>query len=116
MEKECKQPRIDEVIKTPKLFSKDLFEEILIKWVVKNDQPFTEVESIGFRKLLTLLKPNLEIMSADTIKRRINDKFETRKSEMRLLLGNLDSKVLPHFDYENCAGIEQCTASSENLG
>lgn len=74
-------------------FSQELFEERLIKWIVKNDQPFTEVESTGFKELLTLLKPNLSIVSANTVKRRIMDTYDVKQSEMNLMFQKLDSKV-----------------------
>jgi hypothetical protein len=92
-ERDSKQPCINELFKIPKLFSQELFEERLIKWIVKNDQPFTEVESTGFKELLTLLKPNLSIISANTVKRRIMDNFDVKQSEMKLIFENLDSKV-----------------------
>ena len=33
-ERDSKQPRIDELFKIPKVFSQELFEERLIKWIV----------------------------------------------------------------------------------
>ena len=92
-ERDPKQPLINEFFKISQVFSQELFEECLIKWIVKNDQPFTEVESTGLKELLTLLKPNLSIISADTVKRRIMDNFDVKKSEIKLRFENLDSKV-----------------------
>ena len=61
--KDSKQPRIDEMVTNPHpAFSNEKFEEYLVDWIVLGDQPFTEVESESFRKLLTLLKPNLKII------------------------------------------------------
>jgi hypothetical protein len=54
--RDSKQPRIDEMITNQPSFSIEVFEEFLVDWIVLNDQPFTEVESESFRKLLTLLK------------------------------------------------------------
>ena len=67
--RDSKQPRIDEMISNPPSFSIEVFEEFLVDWIVLNDQPFTEVESESFRKLL---KPNLKILSANTVKRTIS--------------------------------------------
>jgi hypothetical protein len=105
-ERDCKQLRIDQLTKISKVFTQELFEERLIKWIIKNDQPFTEVESTGFKQLLTLFKPNLSIISADTVKRRIMSNFEVKQSEMRVLFENLDSKVSFTTD---------CWTSSNNL-
>ena len=54
-EKDPKQPRIDFMLNNPPVvFSQD---DLLIKWVVLNDQPLTEVESTPLKEMLTLLKP-----------------------------------------------------------
>jgi hypothetical protein len=65
-----KQPRIDEVL-FQKPFSQDLCDQYLVEWIVKEDQPFTQLESKNLIRILTLLKPNVKILSADTVKRRI---------------------------------------------
>ena len=80
--RDSKQPRIDEMITVPS-FSIEVFENYLVDWIVLNDQPFTEVESESFRKLLTFLKPNLKILGADTVKRRILGLFQSKRLEMK---------------------------------
>jgi hypothetical protein len=51
-----KQIRLDGFLTQPssKAFSKDLFCEALMKFVVKTDQPFTIVESTHFRSKVEL--------------------------------------------------------------
>jgi hypothetical protein len=53
------------------------------------------VESIAFKELLILLKPNpnLKMFGADTVKRRIMTRFESKKEELKVFFQNLDSKV-----------------------
>lgn len=92
-DREPKQRRLDDMIMTPIVYSPDLFNEYLVSWIVKNDQSFNEVESSHFRKLLTLLKPNLSIMSARQLKRQIMDTYNTKKQLLKTLFLNLDSKV-----------------------
>ena len=91
--RDSKQPRIDEIIQKQPVFNPEIFEELLVDWIVLDDQPFTAVESESFRKLLKLLKPNLKIVSADTIRRRINDKFQKKINDMKKLYESLDCKV-----------------------
>ena len=89
-----KQPRLDEMtISRAPLFSQDLFEEFLIDWVVGNNQPFREVESESFKRLLTLLKPGVTFMSRATLKRRIMDRFSSKAADMRFFFDNLDCRV-----------------------
>ena len=90
-EKDPKQPRIDFMLKNPSVvFSQEVFEDQLIKWVVLNDHSFNEVETAPFRELLYLFKPNLKIFSADTVKRRILARFEVKKDEMKDSFEKLD--------------------------
>ena len=92
--RDSKQPRIDEMITNQQpSFSIEVFEEFLVDWIVLNDQPFTEVESESFRKLPKLLKPNLKIVSADTIRRRIFAKFDGKSKERKKIYQDLDCKV-----------------------
>lgn len=91
--RDSKQPRIDEMITDKPSFSIEVFEKKLVEWIVLNDQPFTEVESESFRTLLTLLKPNIKILSADTIKRRILGLFQSKQFEMEETFNALDCKV-----------------------
>ena len=91
--RDSKQPRIDEMIINQPSFSIGLFEEYLVDWIVLNDQPFTVVESESFIKLLKLLKHNLKIVSADTIRRRILAKFDEKSKERKQIYQDLDCKV-----------------------
>jgi hypothetical protein len=75
-----KQPRIDELL-FQKPFSQDLCDQYLVEWIVKEDQPFTQLESKDFIRILTLLKPNLKIFSADTVKRRFMTEFEVKQKK-----------------------------------
>jgi hypothetical protein len=81
------------MISNPPSFSIEVFEEFLVDWIVLNDQPFTEVESESFRKLLKLLNPNLKILSANTVKRRILGMFQSKQLERKQIYEDLDCKV-----------------------
>ncbi len=46
-------------------------EDVLVKWVVKQDQSFADIESKEFKGILNMIKPGIKLPSADTLKRRI---------------------------------------------
>ena len=62
---DTKQPRIDELL-FGNPFSQDLCDQYLLEWIVKEDQPFTQLESKDFIRILTLLEPNLKKISQTT--------------------------------------------------
>lgn len=78
---------ITEYFKSNNLFSKALFEERLVKWIVKDDQSFQVV------KVMSLVRPGLSIPSRTTVKRRIFDEFQDKRVEMIDFFDKLDSKV-----------------------
>jgi hypothetical protein len=57
----------------------------LLEWIVKDDQPFTQLKSKEFIRILTLLKPNVNVISANTVKRRIMAEFEVKQNELKSL-------------------------------
>jgi len=89
--RDAKQRTLDDC-STAVVFSKQLFEEYLIDWILLNNQPFSEVDSEPLKRLLGLLKP-VDIMSSTTLKRRIIDRFNSKLCEMRGIFEKLDSKV-----------------------
>ncbi len=57
-----------------------IFRDDLLKWIVRDDQPFTVVEVPEFRQVIKRLKPEASVPSADTVRRDIAKKFDmTRK-------------------------------------
>jgi hypothetical protein len=45
------------MLRTIPLFTENIFEELLVDWIVLNDQPFTEVESKPLESCLICLSP-----------------------------------------------------------
>ena len=70
-----------------------MFEDRLVKWIVKDDQSFQVVENEHFMYMMSLVKPALCIPSRFTVKRRIMDEFQDKKVEIIDLLDKLDAKV-----------------------
>jgi hypothetical protein len=103
------QPRIAEVlVENP--FSQDRLDQYLLEWIVKDDQPFTQLQSKDFIRILTLLKPNVKVISADTVKRRIMAEFEVKQNELKNLLINLDSNINYKVSFTT-----DCWTSSNNI-
>lgn len=59
----------------------------LLIWFVFDYMPLQMVEGKGFKKLMSIVAPNYNIPSRNTIKSRIEKVYEDRKSA---LLGELD--------------------------
>jgi hypothetical protein len=62
----------------------------LVRWVVLNDLPFSAVESADFR---SLVRPDIVVPSADTIKRDIMDRYHSEASRIGDQLRNAGSKI-----------------------
>lgn len=61
------------------------FERLLVEWLVACDQPFQEVERPELRRLLEYVHhraPGLNIPSANTVQRRVDDMGKDLKKEL----------------------------------
>ncbi|PKB97014.1 hypothetical protein RhiirA5_433868 [Rhizophagus irregularis] len=85
---EKNQLTIHEVINNSEaiVYSKETFRKFLIEWIVKNDLPFTCVESEDFRSMIRLLRKDAFIPSADTIKNDIISIFDESKKKINSIL------------------------------
>ncbi len=70
-----------------------MFEDKLVKWIVKDDQSFKVVENEHFKDMMSQVKPGLKIISSDTLKRRVMEEFKDKKEEMISFFDRLDAKV-----------------------
>ncbi|CAB4403650.1 unnamed protein product [Rhizophagus irregularis] len=61
--------------------------------IVKNDLPFTCVESEDFRSMIRLLRKDAFIPSADTIKNDIISIFDESKKKINSILQNISKKI-----------------------
>ena len=76
-----------------KEYTNENLEDALVKWVVKDDQSFVVIESEEFKDLLQLIKPGIRLPSSETLKRRIINKFETKKEELYIAMQTNRSKI-----------------------
>lgn len=68
------------------VYSKETFKKFIIRWIVKNDLPFTCVESEDFRNMISLLRKDAFIPSADTIKNYIMTSFNDSQKKVASIL------------------------------
>ncbi|CAB5196259.1 unnamed protein product [Rhizophagus irregularis] len=94
-EKGKKQLTIRESINNSKVivYSKETFKKFIIRWIVKNDLPFTCVESEDFCNMIFLLRKDAFIPSADTIKNYIMTSFNDSQKKVASILQNTSSKI-----------------------
>ena len=104
--KDPQQPTISEVAFEKQFFSQDHLDQYLLEWIVKEDQPFTQLESEDFLRILNLLKPNVKVYSADTLKRRIMAEFEVKQNDLKNTLSQSNGKISFTTD---------CWTSSNNI-
>ncbi len=64
----------------------------LLKWIVKNDQPFSVVDNLHFEDLLEYLKKDIGVKSRRTIMRRLDELYDQKKHEMKERLNGFNSK------------------------
>jgi len=74
--------------------SREVLENILVKWVVKRNHSFLEVESTEFQELIKALRPNFSLFSADSLKRRIKSTFSEKRKEVMALIESLNCNVI----------------------
>jgi hypothetical protein len=65
----------------------------LIKWVIINQHPFTLVEEPSFLDFVHSLHPDAEILSADTLKRKLLDLYETNLEKIKKILIETPGKI-----------------------
>jgi len=88
-------------------FTQDAFDELLYEMFVRLNLPFNIIESPIFKRPFMLLKEQVSIMSASTLKRRLMDLYQQKKNERKLMLEENDSR----FSFTT-----DCWTSPNNLG
>ena len=65
----------------------------LVKWIAINQHPFTIVKEPNFVDFVYALCSNAVLVSADTIKRKIMDLYESNVSEIQKALQNIPGRI-----------------------
>jgi len=77
-------------IKMP--FDADVFMGLLLKWIVKTDQPFSSLENEHFKTLMEYLKNDITFLSRRTRMKRLDELYEDRKGALKEKLNSFNSK------------------------
>jgi hypothetical protein len=77
----------------PKKFSMDVFEKLLIEYIILSDHSFGEIEKPQFLKMLKYLKPDLQLFKTDTLKRRIDVLYEEERKRVFDHIRNVKSET-----------------------
>jgi len=74
-------------------YSDERFREWLLDWIVSEAMPFTAIEAPFFRRLLRLLKPDVPLPSATSLRRDLDLAYEHAFKRMRSLLHDAPGKL-----------------------
>ena len=66
---------------------------VLIEWIIINQHPFTIVEEPKFIDYIHTLCPDAVLISADTVKRKIIDLYETNVDKIQETFKNIPGKI-----------------------
>jgi hypothetical protein len=88
---DAKQPKLESYF--PKKFSMDVFEKLLIEYIILSDHSFGEIEKPQFLKMLKYLKPDLQLFKTDTLKRRIDVLYEEERKRVFDQIRNVKSEA-----------------------
>jgi hypothetical protein len=73
-------------------FNTQQFEELLMKWVVANEQSFLVVENQHFKELIQYLNHKANTKTADTLRRKIKSSFDKTRLPLKEILTKNKSK------------------------
>jgi hypothetical protein len=62
------------------------FCELIVRWIICENYPFTAVESVFFQNIMSARFPNTLIPSADTIKLEVMASFKKEKNKIKNML------------------------------
>ena len=89
----------------------DDFRQLLVRWIVQAQIPYSTIENEGFREILLLLQPSLErylIKSHHSIARWVRDDYQEARLRLKSLLSHSQSRIHISFDAwtsPNCKAI-----------
>ncbi|GES73161.1 zinc finger BED domain-containing protein RICESLEEPER 2-like [Rhizophagus clarus] len=67
--------------------------DCLVKWIIVNQHSFTIVEESAFADLIYALQPDAKLISADTVKRKIMDLYESNINKVKESFKNITGKI-----------------------
>jgi hypothetical protein len=77
------------------------FRELLIRWIIQDQIPFSTVESTAFREMILYIAPSLNrylIRSHATMSEWIKDAYQEARQRLKQRLASSQSKI--HFSFD----------------
>ncbi|GES89785.1 zinc finger BED domain-containing protein RICESLEEPER 2-like [Rhizophagus clarus] len=74
-------------------YNNDEMLKCLVKWIIVNQHSFTIVEEPAFADLIYALQPDAKLISADTVKRKIMDLYESNINKVKESFKNITGKI-----------------------
>ena len=68
-------------------------DDLVIKWIICNTQPFSVVENKEWRDMITKFDPRYQFHNRHTIKDRIMKLFQDKKEHVKLVINQIPGKV-----------------------
>lgn len=65
----------------------------LLKWVILNDQPFTEPQQEAFVELIHTLNPNAETISDKTVRADVMAAYEEKLNNLKAMVAEIPGKI-----------------------
>jgi hypothetical protein len=68
------------------VYTASAFREAVVRWIVCEDQPFTVLENSRSQRLFRMLRPDIPIISSDTIHSDIMSMYQRRHDNLKQML------------------------------
>lgn len=81
-----------------KPYNAEVFKNAIIKWIIVSGLPFTTAENRHLRKAIRLANPQAELMSARTVVRRLEEKYEVVRNRVDDALRT--TKAVIHYTHD----------------
>lgn len=81
-----------------RVLSDEEFRDLLVRWVIRTDQPFTVVENADFRALINMKSPDTAIPSGHTVKRDVMKRYREQERGVGEQLRNAGSRISVTLD------------------
>ncbi|GBC09536.1 hypothetical protein RclHR1_08960003 [Rhizophagus clarus] len=93
MNKSIISKKQEDVSKASNKYNNDEMLKCLVKWIIVNQHSFTIVEEPAFADLIYTLQSDAKLISADTVKRKIIDLYESNINKVKESFKNITGKI-----------------------
>lgn len=83
--------------------------EAIVYFICKDNQPFSVVEDIGFKKLMKEVAPLYKVPTRNTIKARILQKYDVVSSKFKCLLKEIEDITITTDIWSEMMTTKSCS-------